>query len=296
MLCGSKICNSLLVSCTKCSIFPQKNSRSRRLQEIGWDDALNKATVGEQVSFLFHAAIDGELSTGRRLNYKPKTQAAADFAKLIDGVQKNNDDGCDHGKEGSRLTEDRQLTKAEISMNNGMSKVNNGKKNNTDAIDATKKLPMSNPVVPKMMRYLSGTVMNSLDDNLDSLGESITAMETILENFDKTIRRIKNAIDKLQWFGNKVESGLSDQYIQSYDVRLLEAAAAAGFPRAIAIVPAPSSVAPKVKVPFVVNIPIVMVAGMVTLLAMLVAGMRQWKKWNTLSSTEADHMFVVDEE
>jgi len=78
-----------------------------------------------------------------------------------------------------------------------------------------------------------------------------------------------------------------------YDEHALEAAISA--PNAVAVLPTPSSVTPNLKVFSVVKFPIVMVAGMVTMLALLVAGMRQWKKWNTsVDSVETDKMLVVD--
>jgi len=53
---------------------------------------------------------------------------------------------------------------------------------------------------------------------------------------------------------------------------------------------------PNLKVFFFVKFPIVMVAGMATVLALLVAGMYQWKKRNTsFASIETDRMLVVDE-
>merc|ERR1711983_284301 len=93
----------------------------------------------------------------------------------------------------------------------------------------------------------------------------------------------------------KQTAGQSPTFFGLYDARDLKGAISA--PKAVAALPAPPSVTPNLKVPSVVKFPIVMVAGMVTMLAMLVAGMRQWKKWNTsLGSTETDKILVVDVE
>merc|ERR1711956_188980 len=98
------------------------------------------------------------------------------------------------------------------------------------------------------------------------------------------------AVSGLKWIGSKIS-----HFFGLYDVRALEAAISA--PKAVAVLPAPPSVTPNLKVPSVVKFPVVMVAGMVTMLAMLVAGMRQWKKWNTsVVSMETDKMLVVDVE
>merc|ERR1711983_631696 len=90
----------------------------------------------------------------------------------------------------------------------------------------------------------------------------------------------------------KQTAGQSPTFFGLYDARDLKGAISA--PKAVAALPAPPSVTPNLKVPSVVKFPIVMVAGMVTMLAMLVAGMHQWKKWNTsLGSTETDKILVV---
>jgi len=270
-------------------------SRSRRLQGIDWDDSLRNATPGEQISSLFHAAVDGTLSTsGRRLSYKPRSQAARNMAKWMDMTVNYNDDGCDHGKRGQRLAE-QKAAKALETTRRGRYLVTQGKNSNQQAINEVKKLDQRKEVVVKMLSFLAGWVLTTLSGNVSVLGQSIRLIALVVKALggpEAAIRTAVNAVeiavDGLKWMGSKVQ-----HFFGYYDVGALEAAISA--PNAVALLPVPSSVTPNLKVFSVVKFPIVMVAGMVTMLALLVAGMRKWKKWNTsVDSMETDKMLVVD--
>merc|ERR1711983_657363 len=129
-----------------------------------------------------------------------------------------------------------------------------------------------------------GWVKNTLSGNMGVLGKSIGWIGR------GAVGLVKKVVGGLKWLGSKVA-----HFFGFYDARALKGAISA--PKAVAALPAPPSATPNLKVPSVVKFPIVMVAGMVTMLAMLVAGMRQWKKWNTsLGSTETDKILVVDVE
>jgi len=210
---------------------------------------------------------------------------------FMDVTVQNNDDGCNHGADGQLLAERNAADEAIRATKSGIQRVRDGKQSNRQAITEVHKLPSGHPVVHKMLNFLGGWVVNTLSGNIRFLGKSIHALGNILKKIGHFgLGVVKAAVSGLKWIGSKIS-----HFFGLYDVRALEAAISA--PKAVAVLPAPPSVTPNLKVPSVVKFPVVMVAGMVTMLAMLVAGMRQWKKWNTsVVSMETDKMLVVDVE
>lgn len=267
-------------------------SRSRRLQGIELDDSMADATPGELISSLLHAAVNGNLATsGRRLStlgYIPKTTAAEQMARFVDLTIDNNDKGCDNGKDGQLLAEDKQADQAIEAIQNGLRRISAGQNSNHHAISEVKKLP-SHPARKKMLDFLGGWVVNTLSGNHGRLGKSLGWCRKLLKGFSNfAVGKVKEAVGGLRWVGQKI-----GHFFGFYDVRGLQAAI--GAPKAVAALPAPSSITPNMKVPMFARIPIVMVAGMVTALALLVAGMRQWKKrGNSVGSMEADTMLAVE--
>jgi len=267
-------------------------SRSRRLQGIDWDDTMRNATPGEQISSLFHAAMDGTLSSsGRRLTYKPKTKAAENMAKWMDITMTKNDNGVDMAGEGQQLAENNACNEAIESIKSSLSSVHEGAHANREAIVEVHKLPQGNSVVQKMKKFLQGWVANTLSGNIGLLKTSFHGLENILKGVaHAAVHTVTAAIGQLKRMGSKVS-----HFFGFYDVRAIEAAISA--PNAVAVLPAPSSVTLNLKAFSVVKFPMVMVAGMMTMLALLVAGIRQWTKRNTsVDSMETDTMLAVDVE
>jgi len=267
-------------------------SRSRRLQGIELDDSMADATPGELISSLLHAAVNGSLATsGRRLStsgYIPKYPAAAALAKFVDITMDSNDRGCDYGTSGQRLAEEKQADEAIKETKKGLRSISDGQTSNGHTIEIVKKLP-SHPARKKMLDFLGGWVVKTLSGNHGLLEKSLGWCEKLLRGFSKfAVGMVKKAVGGLKWVGPKI-----GHFFGLYDVRGLQAAI--GAPKAVAALPAPSSITPTMKVPMFAKIPIVMVAGMVTALALLVAGMRQWKKrGNSVGSMEADTVLAVE--
>jgi len=264
-------------------------SRSRRLQGIDWDDAMRDATPGQQISALFHAAVNGSLSSGRRLSYTPETLTGEAMAKFMDLTVHHNDHGCDGGVQGQRLAEEKAYDDATRKMKEAIGSVKDGKWNNQQAISLVRNHDNGHPVVQRMLHFLGGWVTNTLTGNIGLLGKGVSWIGKALSGVGHfAMNVVKGAVGGLKWIGSKV-----GHFFGFYDVRVLGAAISA--PKAVALLPAPSSVTPNLKVFSVVKFPMVMVAGMVTMLALLVAGMRQWKKRKTsVDMMEEDNMLAVD--
>lgn len=240
---------------------------NRRLS--GVDTHIIDGTPGEQIAFIVEREVwaNGTVS-GRRLG----TALGRKFANEIDGIINNNDEGVKDGRKSRKIADDansrrlasgRQLRtsplwgRAKSMARKGKKKIYIAKRYKTNAVGTVNTVPHHHHLKPKLDKFLNTFVQKTLDNNDDVLVTAIKALASF----------IPPEVKHLIWMATDILS----KALQEFDVHALEASKALR-----------SSSLNPLNLKFFTFI----AAGMVTMFAAVLAGVRQWRKYTYVKSQE----------
>jgi len=246
---------------------------NRRLS--GEDNYVIEGTLGEKIAFIVEREVwaNGNVS-GRRLG----TALGRKFAKEIDGIINNNDEGVKDGRtsrsladkaNNRRLASGRQLRaspfwgQAKSMARKGKNKISIAQRFKTSAVASVNTVPHHHHLKPKLDHFLNSFVQKTLDNNDDVL---VTAIKTLADFIPPNVKH-------LIWMAADVLA----RALQEFDVHALEASNALRN----------SPIDPLNLKFFTFS-----AAGMVTMFAAALAAVRQWRKYTYVESQEESTKLV----